>query len=179
MTRKDVWIPVAVIGLGVAFATVSLLVRASRGNPWLIRRKLRLGALLLSLGWTAAGCSEGGSTTCYAPLPPEHVEFDAEFWSEVDARLVLDLSAGHALTGQIYRRTTTSFAYRLLAADQTERQRGELVALDGAFDAASEAFSLDLGAAVAPADYELVVYAGEVEADVVLDQVALTVLADE
>lgn len=141
MIRKETWLPIAAVGLTAAFLVVSGLIRLTRGNPWLIRRKLRLGALLLGVNGAAAGCGPGGFATCYAPLPPNSIDFDAPFVT-ADG-LVFDLAAGSVLTGEILAPTGSVYAFQLTFED-VELQRGDLVPVDGAFDESSEAFTLTL-----------------------------------
>jgi hypothetical protein len=159
MTRKEFWIPLAVVALGAAFALVSWLVWASRGHPWLIRRKLRLGALLLGLTWSASGCDSQDWVTCYEPaLPdqPDMVSFDAQF--RQGSGLRLDLDTGRKLHGQMENRSAEHYSFQLVADDASELARGELVADDGSFDTATEAFSLLLSGRILPAQAILRLY---------------------
>ncbi len=64
--KKEVLLAVVVIGLSLAFVVVSVLVWLCRGHPWLVRKKLRLGALLLALTGITSGCGSGDqSSNCY------------------------------------------------------------------------------------------------------------------
>ncbi len=149
MIRRELWVPLAVAILTLTFLLVSWLVRLSRGNPWLMRRKLRLGAILLGLTWAAAGCTPDPTSpesdprgTCYYPAPRDHVTFDLRFYS--DHGLVLDLAQGSALTGTIEGHTANAYAFLLLDSGSREIQRGDVQPLDGAFDAAFEPFRLEI-----------------------------------
>ena len=65
--KKEILTPVAVVALSVVFVLLSALVTASKGrSPWLIKKKLRIGALLLMLTGLAIGGS-ACSVTCYTP----------------------------------------------------------------------------------------------------------------
>lgn len=176
MIRKETWLPVAAVALTAAFLIVSGLVHLTRGNPWLIRRKLRLGALLLGVNGAAAGCGPDTFVTCYLPAPQNWIHFDAPF--ATDSGLVLDLSAGSALRGEIEEPTSTAYAFRL-TFEETELQRGDLVAVDGAFDESSEAFTLTLDPDHLPPKGFLWLYRGA-PADIVLEnsirRYALTVV---
>ncbi|MFO7652996.1 MAG: hypothetical protein R6X25_04150 [Candidatus Krumholzibacteriia bacterium] len=160
MPRHLVWVPLAIIVLAVVFALVCLLVRLSRGHPWFVRRKLAVGALLLSLTWSTSGCDDRPDATCYAPQPPEMqtFEFDEQFLPA--GTLQLDVGAGTQLTGEVVDRDFDAFAFRLLSAGEQEVTRGALIAADGAFDENTEPFVLDLGADVAPGEYKLEIYPG-------------------
>jgi len=165
MDRKEFWVPLAVVGLTALFAVVSLLVRATRGNPWFIRRKLAVGATLLTLTWAASGCSGddgpgGGGVTCYVPVPPNQFTFDAELFA--DGRLVVDLDEDAVIEGHVRDRSGEAFAF-LLNDPDGEVARGSVAAVDGAFDENTEAISLDLGASLTPGDYEILFYVGAPE----------------
>lgn len=174
MVRRELWVPLAVVAITLAFVAVSALVRATGGNPWLIRRKLRIGAVLLGLTWSAGGCDKI-TGTCYDPIPGEHLEIDAPF--QVDSGYRLDLAAGHVLTGTVAFRTSDSFAFQLSDADGAEVRRGALTATDGAFDASVEAVSLDVGADLAPGEYELRCYGGDIDHGGLLVRAPLTVVS--
>ncbi|MBM4119160.1 hypothetical protein FJ251_15775 [bacterium] len=176
MIRKEIALPIAAVGLAAAFLIISGLVRLTRGHPWLIRRKLRIGALLLGVNGAAAGCDRGGGVTCYEPMPQNRIDFDAPF--ETPSGLVLDLAAGSVLTGEILAPTGSAFSFQL-TFEETELQRGDLVPLDGAFDESSEAFSLTLDPDHLSARGMLRLYrsaAVDLEPRLMIEQYELTVL---
>jgi hypothetical protein len=158
MSRHHFWIPLAAAAVALLFALICVLVRVSRGHPWLVRRKLAVGALLLSLTWTAAGCKDG-SVTCYAPAPPDVIEFDAMFLD--DGGLVVNLANGTRLTGIVSNRTASSFAFLLADTAEVEIGRGAITPADGAFDENNEDFVLEIGDAVDPGNYLLEIYAAD------------------
>lgn len=57
-----------IILLGFAFVCINLLIYFSKGNAWLISRKLKVGALLLSLTGAMA-CGSPPRPTCYEQPP--------------------------------------------------------------------------------------------------------------
>ena len=165
MPRHLFWVPLATVAVALVFALICLLVRLSRGHPWLIRRKLAVGALLLSLTWVGSGCSNDDiPAECYAPLVESDVFlFDPPF--QGDGALLLDLAAGARLTGTVRHCDTTGFAYRLLvAADEQELARGAVAPADGAFDGETEGFVLDLEGRAAPGTFWLEIHRGTPDA---------------
>jgi hypothetical protein len=65
--KKEILLPVLIIFLGFIFVVINIIVFFSKGNAWAINKKLKIGAMILSLT-TIIGC--GGShtdndTTCY------------------------------------------------------------------------------------------------------------------
>ena len=76
MKTKDIFSPVILIGLVVAFAVFSLLVWFSRGkNARYIKNKYKLGGMILSLSFFATGCSTivPPEVTCYVSVPPPNM----------------------------------------------------------------------------------------------------------
>lgn len=70
MLKKLTWLPLVLVGLACAFCLVSLLVFLTGGaTPW-VRRKLRLGALLLTLSGLAGSIpSSAMDRKCYVKVP--------------------------------------------------------------------------------------------------------------
>jgi hypothetical protein len=156
MSRKELTLPVAVAVLSVAFAVVCFMVWLGRGRPFLVRQKLKLGALLISLSHAGLTGCDSGEVTCYAPAPPPNqIELDAEWQGEA-----IVVAPGGALAGTISWRQAEAFAFRLVDAAGGEAQRGPLVPADGAFDESDEAFTLGVGADLTPGDYRLEFYRG-------------------
>jgi hypothetical protein len=71
--KGNLYIWIIFIGLSVAFATVSVLVYFSRGkNKFLIAKKIRIGALIISLTGAVNSCAPP-VVTCYKPAPVVNV----------------------------------------------------------------------------------------------------------
>ena len=69
MDKRELFTPLVIAGLAVAFIVVSALVYLSRGDPGLVRRKLRLGGMLLALTGAVNGCG-GLTASCYDMAAP-------------------------------------------------------------------------------------------------------------
>lgn len=64
--KKEILFPIIIIVLGLIFVIISILVYFSKGNPRFIKKKLKIGALIISLtGIIACGTSSTQKTTCY------------------------------------------------------------------------------------------------------------------
>lgn len=152
--KKELWAPLALAGLAVIFGGVCLGLWLSRGDQWWLKRKLRIGALMLTLTGVANGVA---CTSCYAgvasviTLAGQHTGSD----------LVLDLADGTRIAGKIEHNTLDDYAvipFNLFDPDGGLAQAGTLVAKDGAFDESSEKFFLDLRADTQPGGYEINIY---------------------
>ncbi len=150
--KRETWAPAAVVALTILFGLVSFLVWSTRGrNAWLLRRKLAVGAVLLGLTWTAAGCGDGPSTLCYAPAPPDSVEIDGAAGSEI----TLAADGPRSVTGEVVRRLSDSFSFLITDEADSVRQREDIAAADGAFDSPQEAFAITIAPEIPPGDYRL------------------------
>ncbi len=66
-------------GVVAVFVVVSVLVKLTGRNPFFVKKKLAVGALLLSLSAIMSGCKgsgPGGIVSCYIPALEERVTID-------------------------------------------------------------------------------------------------------
>jgi hypothetical protein len=168
MTKQSVFLSIALVGLGAAFAVLSVLVWLSRGHPAVIRHKLRIGALLISVSAMltagATGCiavtGEDGPdavVSCYLPAPPRNqVSVDGMKGD----KLTVFLDVNREVTGHIWYSDKWAFSFRV--ADQLDNpvQVGDLQPTDGAFDEYSEAFVLVLDRDLPAGEHDLDFYMG-------------------
>ncbi len=154
--KRELWIPVAVAGLCLVFAAICLGLSLWRKNGWLLKKKLRVGAMLLSLTGFAAG--GGPVACCYASAGESPlVSLDGVPWG---GEVTCDVNSGRSLEGEIDYCSSDRWSFRVTSPDgRTEVQRGSLIPLDGAFDQSQEAFRLNLAPSVELGDYQLCVHA--------------------
>jgi hypothetical protein len=62
--KKEILIPVLIIFIGLIFVFINIIVYITKGNSWFVKRKLKVGAMILSLTSIFA-CSSHYRTTCY------------------------------------------------------------------------------------------------------------------
>lgn len=63
--KKEILIPLILILLGLLFVFINVMVLFSKGNAWLVKRKLKVGAMILSL--TSLMACNAPFSTCYGP----------------------------------------------------------------------------------------------------------------
>jgi hypothetical protein len=64
--RKEILIPFLLLILGLVFIIINIIVYFSVGNPWVVAKKLKVGAMILSLtGMFACGTNNTNDLTCY------------------------------------------------------------------------------------------------------------------
>jgi hypothetical protein len=144
MLKRHVVIPVLIAFVAAGFIAVSILVFFTRGRPSLIRKKLKIGATLIYLtGLVSCDLIDGGTPTCYVPLPPPNV-FHVVEPNPTRDHIDIDLSDSNIIRGIIERREGDEFSYRIVDGDSEERQRDDITALDGAFDEYTEDFEVPI-----------------------------------
>jgi hypothetical protein len=62
--KKEIVFPVLLIILGILFILINLIVFISNGNGWFIKRKIKVGALIISLSGIFA-CGSPSKVSCY------------------------------------------------------------------------------------------------------------------
>ncbi|MFH1052367.1 MAG: hypothetical protein V1779_15710 [bacterium] len=70
--KKELYIPLIIIALTLVFGIICLMVYLSNGNAYWIKKKLKIGALLLTFSWFANSCEIEPTRTCYLPAMPEN-----------------------------------------------------------------------------------------------------------
>jgi hypothetical protein len=156
--KKELYIPLVLIGLSVAFIVVSFLLWLSRGNDSLLKKKLRIGALILTLSGVATGCWYSEEVTCYVPsVSCVFVVEDAVAQGTIE----LDMAVTNKLSGKIYQPEGEDFWYVITDQDDQEIQTGTVEALDGVFDEGMEEFELVVSSDVATGEYVLDFYTPE------------------
>ena len=159
--KKELYIPLILIGLSVAFVVVSFLLWLSRGNDSLLKKKLRIGALIISLSGIALGCwSERDCSTCYLIAPQN--QFTVEDQHD-GGKIVMDMSVSNKLAGHVSGYTSDDLWYLIEDYDDNEIQRGTVEPLDGSYDEYSEEFEILIRIDLPTGEYKLEFYQLEEE----------------
>jgi hypothetical protein len=148
------------ITLGVLFAgfgLFSFLVILTKRHPYFVEKKLRLGALILSLSGAAIGCT---ATTCYSPIMTNMVVIDNSITS--NDTIVISKSVNDTISGKITERVGTTFSYAILDSSTRIVAKDNLHPTDGAFDENVEEFAINI-ASTPRGKYNIQFY--EVQAD--------------
>lgn len=157
MNKKEIIVPMMAIGLGLAFAAVSLAVVLSRGKSkkW-IARKMKLGGLLLTL--TAASCNGGGGeVTCY-----ETAEINSMWINPTNQNgIEVKLDTGNILIGNISTIEGKDFSFQV--SDSTGKSFQKGIILVDSLTSYSSTFKIELGKEIKPGKYVLKLYAAKTE----------------
>lgn len=161
MNKKEMMIPFVLVGLAVAFGLVSAMVILSRGHPGWIKRKLKIGGMILSLTATLNGCGTEPTMTCYVVVPINEFSLVDEQDIALPQEITVDLTTNPVLRGRLRNREATSFVYRIVDKNQTQVQGGLLQALDGAWDEYREEFEIVLDTNLVTDTYHLQLAVGD------------------
>lgn len=152
MDKKEFSVSLLIIGLTILFAAVSFALFLSRGkSKFFTAKKMKLGALILSLTMTAQSCDL--FITCYDEAEP-----DNNLYLYLQDTVNLNDST-RFIKGEIYNRTSNSFSYKLSNRENeslsfTDNIRAE----DGAYDEYNEEFTIELDTNLQLGDYLLQIY---------------------
>lgn len=153
---KKYLVPVLFVGIGAAFLAVSLLLYFRGGkSARLTARKMRLGALLLTLGSFASCDGGGGETMCYVTVQLDQIEVKNAFTGE----LVLDTDSSRTVEGSIYEMRQEHYSYAVYDnAAETMLSEADIIYSYQEGDSTAADFSFELDSSLVPGDYQLRFY---------------------
>jgi len=136
--RKYLVVPMLLVGLGTAFAIVCVLLALNRGSATLLRRKLRIGAMILTLQGVATTGSMA-SATCYDQSVVPWIEPTS---SETGT---IHVAAGSpvVLEGIVVDAMYEEVCYALFSGDELVTW-GQVEAADGTWDSDEEPVRLTI-----------------------------------
>lgn len=107
--KKELYLPTIIVALTLVFGIICLMVYLSDGNAYWIKKKLKIGALLLTFTWFANSCEKGPfENTCYLPPMP-----DNSIWIKNSSDSLV-FSLGDTLFLQVSNPTYPFFSYEIL-----------------------------------------------------------------
>ncbi|NJO88519.1 MAG: hypothetical protein HC831_05800 [Chloroflexia bacterium] len=159
MTKKEIILPITVLGLTLLFAGICVAVFLTNGKSkkW-VTRKMKIGGLMLTL--TAASCNGGGGEVmCYETVAVNNIWMENQ--GEKGIEIMLD--TGNVLTGHLTGAQDSVYSFSVSDKNNQIFQRGELLANDGKFDQMNEIFTIKLDKSLSPGDYILHMFPTGVE----------------
>jgi hypothetical protein len=158
---KKISAPVILLILAGAFIFVSILVYLHQGKSakW-VARKMKLGAAIIAITSISTGCPSPPVIMCYDPAPTNWFNFDSI--DQNDYSVVADLPNNSVLTGKVYQPDFDRYTFKILANDSQLIDQGNIVAVDGSFDATEENFKMTLNSAIDTGSYHLVIFTSDI-----------------
>lgn len=165
MNKNEILVSIAIAGLTVLFATVSIAVFLSKGkSKFWVAKKMKIGGILLTLSAaTACGGSGigGGEVMCYdVPAPNNMWLINLDYTTNT---LNINFDSAHVMRGNISMRNTDKFSYLIKDTNNNKLESKNLEALDGNFDTETEEFKITLDKKMKSGNYILELFAVEKE----------------
>lgn len=139
--------------LFLAFGLISFLVVLTKRHPYFVKKKLRLGALILSISGATVGCF---ASTCYVPVPPNMFKVDQAI--SLNDTIVISKAISNSITGKISERSGNTFSYVIFDSSANIVLKDNIQPIDGSFDEDIEEFKIDFGPTILPGRYDLKFY---------------------
>ncbi len=177
MTKKEIILPLTVLGLTLVFAGICCAVFLTNGKSkkW-ISRKMKFGGLLLTL--TAASCNGGGGEVmCYETVAVDNIWMENQ--GEKGIEIMLD--TGNVLIGHLTGAQESIYSFRVSDENNEIFQKGVLKPKDGKFDMMDEVFNIELDKNLDPGNYVLDMFPSSIEmqdSSHIISQVKLVVKDD-
>ena len=128
------------LGLSSIFIVLSVILVITKGSDPVLRKKLRIGGLILALqGVAVNGAWSGPARECYAIAEPEF---------EAPAMIEVNLTENPAVEALIHFGWDEPFSYAIYDESHQSVQEGELSAADGKMDSEEETVIISLDAAL-------------------------------
>jgi hypothetical protein len=121
--KKELLIPLVIIILSIAFIIVSIIVYITNANSNWISRKIKIGALLLTLSGSTIMPKE--INKCYE-MPPGRI-FIGAVKEEGTSNFIIDLKKGNEINLQIREKLNSKFSFLLRNSNQKEVQTGNVI----------------------------------------------------
>ena len=157
MMKKEFLIPTTIILLTAVFGIISVVVFITNGKSafWL-SKKMKIGALLLTLSVTSCGRFKKPVVMCYAMPAPNSIYVNE---LEDDYRTIkISLDTSNILTGNIYVRTSDDFSFVIKDTLENYYQKDAILPLDGKFNDDSENFKIELDKNLKPGVYLIQIF---------------------
>jgi len=150
--KKEFYVPLIIISLSALFIVVSFMVFISNSNQYWLKRKLKLGAIILSLSASISACQP--FATCYDPAPADYMYLINTQNNEIQ----LNISQTNEIKGIITPPLTKQYSFRITDSNYIEVQRDNIFADDGAFDEDSEEFTIKVDTSLNSGKYFLYLF---------------------
>ena len=151
MNKKELFIPIIVVVLSIAFALISLVVILTKGKSkkW-IQRKMKLGALLLTLNAFTPGSAQEIEIMCYKAMISSTITIESDNFS---------FSKKDVIKGNVEKRQVDTIYYSIRNNNGTAIQGGKLITRKETPDSPDEKFEIELVNDLAKGKYSLLFFA--------------------
>jgi len=154
MSKKEIIIPIIVVALSIVFALISLAVILTKGKSkkW-IRRKMKIGALLLTLSAFTPGSAQEIEVSCY-----DIAEENLMLLKNNKTELTFESKSPKIVKAYIDYRIGENYSYCLFDNENNKIQKGKITAADGKFDKWKEDIEITLKSHLKAGRYFLLLF---------------------
>jgi hypothetical protein len=140
MSKKEIIIPIIIVVLSIAFALISLAVILTKGKSkkW-INRKMKIGALLLTLNAFTPGSAQEIEVSCY-----DIAEENLMLLKDNKTELTFNANSPKIVEAYIDYRIGDEYSFCVFDAENNKIQDGKIEAADGKFDKWKEDIEITL-----------------------------------
>jgi len=147
--------------ISIGFLIVCCLLLFFKNNKHLIKKKLRLGAMIITLNAIICISCPPPYATCYEPLPTDGFDIQNADYNQIEysAELEIVYSDSMVIHGTINYPSTKEYSYRIEDLDGITIQKDNILALDGVMDSdESEEFEIVLDPSITVGDFYLYLF---------------------
>lgn len=141
MNKENIVTPIIIIGLSVAFISISVLVVFFSGNPKFLKYKLKIGAAIIALT-TFVNTHGFSQKTCYKPsISREIIRLNGQD----DVNFIKIYKDDKKISGIIENVLSSDYLFSISDTSNKLLKKGKLVPINGKFDKPNENFEITIG----------------------------------
>lgn len=153
MNKKETLIPIVFVALSLLFIAICTMHYLSKGkSAYWLKRKMKIGALLLTLSYFQVN-SYSQDQLCYKPI-----ENKFRLDPKISKTGTFNLQKDNIVIGTIYRCTLNQFSFALFNEKKEMVQKGNLIPVDGVFNAYHEDFKFEIDKTLKSGRYTLLFF---------------------
>ena len=155
--KNNILIPLVLLVLGIVFAFISFLVFITKGNPFFVKKKLRVGAIILTLtALISTGFSSCAKRTCYSIVIQENgITLNAVMDTQ-NGIYNIDLTESNIITGDMMNISGKDFFFKIHDNNGTIMQEGKVVPKDGELNNTEEEIEITIDYYIPSGVYNLI-----------------------
>lgn len=156
MKKTELFIPIILVFLGIAFVAVSLAVYLSDGkSAFWVSRKMRLGALIITLSSLGAcdGCINPPNT-CYEQVATDRFVIE----SAVNDTVKTKISDSLSFNARVSFPQSQEYSFSVVNSAGVIVLREDLFSLDSTIDSTSENFRIKINKKLNKGAYKIQIY---------------------
>lgn len=144
----------------VLFFIISVIVIISNKHPYFVKYKLKIGAIIIALlSVINVRAKSEDLIMCYKPMPTNYIRIHQEFFSGK----YINVKSGEKLKikGILTQGSEKKYSYALFGKNKKLVENGDVLSIDGEFDALLEDICFEVTDTLKLGEYEIRFYLGD------------------